>query len=315
MRKFIAVISTIFVFCAIGSGQKNSNQQNDAPLKISLCELQNSPADYNQKLIEISGFVSHGFEDFSIFDPTCNSHQSIWLEYGGKISSETIYCCGDTAKPNRSKNLVVENFPISLVNDGNFQSLHKLLKRPPGAIVKATISGRFFAGKKKQYKEKISWEGYGHFGCCSLFAIQQVIAVDTTERDDLDFRSTADQPQTSGVGSGFTYLDTYTSSQEVIKLQQKAEIEKINWRFDNPQKVAAEFLAHHLKIDEKQIADIKQTRQTPSRIIYEWKNLATQKDFMIVVSRPYWLSFYAKDSQKVIWTVIAAYEICKKNCE
>lgn len=34
------------------------------------------------------------------------------------------------------------------------------------------------------------------------------------------------------------------------------------------------------------------------------KNLA----YMVVVSRPYWLSYYAKDRKRVAWVVLAAYE-------
>lgn len=29
---------------------------------------------------------------------------------------------------------------------------------------------------------------------------------------------------------------------------------------------------------------------------------------MVVVSRPYWLSYYAKDPKRVSWVVLAAYE-------
>jgi hypothetical protein len=33
-----------------------------------------------------------------------------------------------------------------------------------------------------------------------------------------------------------------------------------------------------------------------------------RKRAMIVVSRPYWLTFYAKDARKAAWVVVAAYE-------
>jgi hypothetical protein len=55
------------------------------------------PPAYNQKLVEVTAFVAHALEDFTLFDPTCSSWPGVWLEYGGKAESETMYCCGVTA--------------------------------------------------------------------------------------------------------------------------------------------------------------------------------------------------------------------------
>lgn len=313
MKKLFVVCFFAVMFCNANCAQTKSEQKSDEPMKISLCELQNAPGDYNHKLIEVTGFLSHGFENFSIFDPNCTSPQGIWLEYGGTISSETIYCCGETAKPNRPKDLVVEEISIPLVNDDNFQSLHKIFKRKPDSEIKATVLGRFFAGEKAERKDEITWEGYGHFGCCSLFAIQQVIAVDTNERKDLDYRASTDYPEIK-VGGGYQFILPRKSAKEVIELQQKTEGGQNQWRFNNPQTVAAEMLAQFLNIDEKQVGKIKQTRQAQGRFIYEWTNKITKKEYMIVVSRPYWLSFYAKDPQKVIWIAYSAFEMCNP-CE
>src|SRR5580704_11993161 len=43
------------------------------PQQVTICELTKDPAAYNQKLIEVTGFVSHGFEDFTFLDPSCPS--------------------------------------------------------------------------------------------------------------------------------------------------------------------------------------------------------------------------------------------------
>jgi len=45
----------------------------DAPQAVTVCQLKGDPAAYNHKLVEVTGFVSHAFEDFSLFDPTCSS--------------------------------------------------------------------------------------------------------------------------------------------------------------------------------------------------------------------------------------------------
>src|SRR5215510_14127515 len=76
--------------------------------KVSLCELKKDPAKYNHRLVEITGFVSHGFEDFTVSDPDCPSWPNVWLEYGGTSGSNTMYCCGVTPSHTRPKELVVE---------------------------------------------------------------------------------------------------------------------------------------------------------------------------------------------------------------
>ena len=38
----------------------------EEPAQVTVCELKANPADYNHKLIEVIGFVSHGFEDFGL---------------------------------------------------------------------------------------------------------------------------------------------------------------------------------------------------------------------------------------------------------
>jgi hypothetical protein len=59
---------------------------------VTVCELKANPADYNHKLIEVIGFVSHGFEDFGLFDANCPSWPYVWLEYGGyeKVAHDVL---------------------------------------------------------------------------------------------------------------------------------------------------------------------------------------------------------------------------------
>ena len=154
----------------------------EKPDKVGLCDVAHDPAAYNHKLLEVTGLVEHGFEIFNLFDPTCSSSQSVWLEYGGKSKSGTTYCCGVTPDRHRSKELVVEGIPIPLVKDSLFLEFDKLIQPPfpsgkGGATVRATLAGRFFAGQQIHLPKGTFWGGYGHLGCCSLFAIQQVKSV------------------------------------------------------------------------------------------------------------------------------------------
>jgi hypothetical protein len=61
----------------------------EAPQSVSVCDLSENQGAYNHKLIQVAGFISHDFEDFTLFDPTCRSF-SIWAEYGGTRKSDTV---------------------------------------------------------------------------------------------------------------------------------------------------------------------------------------------------------------------------------
>lgn len=184
----------------------NAQVQVEATAKVTLCQLKNDPNKYNHKLVEVTAFISHGFEDFTLFDLECTSKQSIWLEYGGKRSSDTTYCCGVTPSRTRPKQLVVEGIPIPLVIDVSFQKLDDLFHRRPDSSVHATIVGRFFSGKQQTFPGGTYWVGYGHMGFSSLLAIQQVKSVDSQDRKDLDYGASVDQPNINKAGCSFKIL-------------------------------------------------------------------------------------------------------------
>src|SRR5260370_36294528 len=98
--------------------------------KVTICQLQKNPDAYNQKLVEVVGFVSHDFEDFSLFDPECPSRYDVWLEYGGVAASGTIYCCGGAGLRKRPKPLVVEDIPIPLIDNDLFREFDRLVQAP-----------------------------------------------------------------------------------------------------------------------------------------------------------------------------------------
>lgn len=289
-------------------GGRGRQKQNEVAEKVTLCRLKSEPAAYNHKLVEVTGFISHGFEDFMLRDPQCPSWPGVWLEYGGTAASGTMYCCGVTANRTRPKPLVVEKITIPLIIDERFLEFDKLLQRRPDSIVHATILGRFFAGEPVKYPKGTYWGGYGHMGCCSLLAIQQVRSVDPQDRDDLDYRASADQPNIGKAGCGYKFLTPLESSGSLIEAQREADSGEREWVFSDPQKVAAESLARLLKIDEKSITSLRITRTAQGRFVYQWNPEAGGSSYMVVVSRPYLLSFYAKDPKRVAWAVIAAYE-------
>jgi hypothetical protein len=284
----------------------------EQPEHVTACQLMKEPARYNHKLVEVTSFVSHDFEDFTLFDPTCPSWPAIWLEYGGESKSGTMYCCGVTADRHRPKELVVEDIPVPLTENDEFRAFDKLIQPPfrsdrHGALVHSTLVGRFFAGRQIRYAKAESWGGYGHMGCCSLLAIQEIRSVDPQDRDDLDYGASADQPDIGKKGCGYRDLTPLQPASDLMKAQREADFEGKEWQFEDPQRVASGAIARLANIDEQSIAGIRMKRKSQGRIVYEWRVSGKTAIYMVVVSRPYWLSFYARDPKRVAWVVLAAY--------
>ena len=84
----------------------------EQPLIVTACELKANPVAYNHKLVEVTSFVSYGFADFTLFDPSCPGSQEVWLEYAGTLSSGVMYCCGVTDVRSRpSERLKISRSP------------------------------------------------------------------------------------------------------------------------------------------------------------------------------------------------------------
>ena len=305
------ILLVCFPTAAPPNGKGIAALQNAKPEqaeKITICELKSDPGKFNHKLIEVTGFVSHGFEDFALFDPNCPAWPAVWLEYGGTNVSGTMYCCGVTAARTRPKQIRVENIPISLVNDEKFQEFDKLIQRGDTQI-HGTIVGRFFAGEKQESATSTYWAGYGHMGCCSLLMIQQVLAVDPQNRNDVDYRASADQPNLDKVGCGFRDLLPLEPQAEIIAAQRSADDGTRDWAFNDPKRVAVDALAQSLHRASDSGIKLELVRQLQGRIIYEWKPRQMKVSYMIEVSRPFWLSFFSRDPKKVAWAAIAVYEM------
>jgi hypothetical protein len=150
----------------------------DVPLKVSVCDILQNPAAYNHKVVEVSGKVTRGFEGFTLSDGCNISSAEIWLELGGTVGAQVMYCCGVTTNPQRKEPLVVDGIPTTLAQDAEFQKFQQLTLIKAGyGEAHATLIGRFFSGKKRTFPGGARWAGYGHMGFFSLLVIQQVVAV------------------------------------------------------------------------------------------------------------------------------------------
>jgi hypothetical protein len=287
--------------------------QSAAPMKVSICEIKADPAKYNQKLVEVTGFVLHAFEDFTVVDYDCEHYPEIWLEYGGKRNSDTTYCCGDTAGTTRSENLRVEGIEIPLVADNAFETFNKSIQPPfksggYGAVQHATLVGMFFAGVKTKYPTGEFWGGYGHMGCCSLLAIEQVVDPDTTTHPDLDYGAEPEQPDIAKRGCGYKFLTSLENGDNVKTAQAKAETGSDSRVFDDPQRVATEGLARATGRPADELGTPQLIKSKQGRRVFKFTTGKKADSFMVVVSKPYMLLFTAKDSGRIAWVVIAAYQ-------
>ncbi len=224
-----------------------------------------------------------------------------------------MYCCGVTDDRHRPEELVVEKIPVTLTVNGEFRKFDKLIQPPfrserHGSIVHATLVGRFFAGERQRFAKGNPWGGFGHMGCCTLLAIQEIKSVDPQDRDDLDYGASSDQPDTEA-GCGYRELTPLEPTAELIQAQRRAESGQEGWAFDHPERVATDALGRLAAMKEP-IIGLKARRKAQGRVVYEWRPTRKRLTYMVVVSRPYWLSSYARDPKRVAWVVAAAYESC-----
>ena len=156
-------------------------------MQVSLCEVKAHPENFLHKLVEFTATASHGFEDSMVEDSRCawpERGPGVWMDYGGKRSTATMYCCGISPKPNRNDVLEVEGIQLDLVDDETFRAFDtRLHPSHPGrtsATVRARLRGRIFGkyGGIAGTQQNPGWRGYGHMGCCMLFVVTQVVSVE-----------------------------------------------------------------------------------------------------------------------------------------
>lgn len=127
-------------------------------------------------------------------------------------------------------------------------------------------------------------------GCCSLLAIQQVASVEPQSSTEMDYGFEPEQPDIGKgkCGSYDTLIDMLDFG-PLLKAQREAEMAQAEWLFNDPKRVGTSSLGKLLSVAADSI-ELKQTRQSQGRFIYEWRPAGKKQSYMIVVSRPYWMS-------------------------
>lgn len=181
------IIASLAGMLAIGlMPMLSAAQHAEVPLRVSLCDIKAHPENYLHKLVEFTATASHGFEDSMVEDSRCAWPElgpGVWMEYGGKRSTATMYCCGVSPRADRDDILKVEGIRLDLVHDEIFRAFDKRLHPPkqrPSVTVRATLRGRVFARYEgiAGTQQGLAWRGYGHMDCCMLFVVTQVVSLD-----------------------------------------------------------------------------------------------------------------------------------------
>ena len=275
--RFLACFVVLFS-ANVAQAQANNGE---APVKVSVCQLKSDPAAYEHKLIEVTGFVTQpGREDFNVFDPACAEERDVQLEYGGEK---------------------IENVATRIDEDARLKQFSELIYHRHGnRVVHATIVGRFFAAKPVKTRSGVVRKGR------SILAIQQIASVDPHNSKVLDYLGEPDEPELLKIGCGFGELTEGFTNAALIRAQQKADSGENDWAFTDPARVATSGLAKLLSIDEQTIK-LRLTGRAQGRLIYQWQPRTGGDNYLVVVSQPYIVSFYAKNSDRVAWILIAAF--------
>lgn len=296
---FLSVVSGV-----LAQTERNPVDSSSTPTEISYCDVSREPATYNHKLIRLTAFIAHGFENFQLSDPACQTQGfSVWVMYGGKVQSDTMYCCpGEGGGGTRSESLEVEGVRTNLIDDAKFSEFTSLLKQEPDTTVHLTAVGTFFSGEKRTQNGQTVWGGAGHLGCCSLFVIQQVESFDPHIRKDLDYSAEAGWYEKEGCkfGSLRDQMHVSVSSPDegtirAIEDQKRADHGEAVWVLTDPDRVAEDSLK---SVYPGESPVLRIVRKTSPRRVYRWKR--GKSHVVVVVTRPYWLSSYST-SRSVAW--------------
>lgn len=160
-----------------------AQQRASAPTVIDYCELVKNAQKYSGTEVSVRGWVSRGYEDFSLHGDGCGEQRRTWLDYGD--DADTLDRLNRFLKP---------KFTPGFRRDKEVERLIGLLRafrvfQPNGEEcgewcsyykVYATITGLFLA------PDFAKREGFGHVGCCYELLMRQISAV-TPQRTAVPF--------------------------------------------------------------------------------------------------------------------------------
>ena len=197
MQRAVRRVVILFLLVPSFAAAQAASQSED-PIETAVCELSDHPSQFDGELIQVRGYVTRGFEDFTFHDSPspfasfCKAR--IWLEAGGDGKGPRNYMVVDTARlynPVAEWQMQSRIDSVRLIKDQTYsETMEKLAAfrsaQPDGGgctglwlcalyRVQVTITGRFFRAHNQGWHNGQYFSGgYGHLGCCHMLVIQQV---------------------------------------------------------------------------------------------------------------------------------------------
>ncbi len=318
------VVGLVVFVCALAKSQDSQPMSNGIPLQtamdVSVCKIAASPDAFDGMLVRIDAYISRGFEDSTLHDPSCpeealvnfrNSIETsphIWAEFADQVGYWHVKGFAPLVKNEQLRQL-----RATLLERGH---IHQMTR--------ATMTGTFFAGRRITERGKVTpLRGYGHMGCCSLFVISSVDSVQKNYSNTLDY-AWGDWNIGMPDGCYSEQMLGVPTNETIRKWQQDSNEDREAWHTD-PRQTAEDEL-RRLKAGEfgnrsggrtellvPKKSDLKPPDQsrptetllempsTPYLKRYEYIEPDRVSQFMLVVTRPYWLENIATSAEGVIW--------------
>lgn len=197
-------------------------------------------------------------------------------------------------------------------------------------MVHATLVGRLFT--------RGFMRAYGPRACCSLFVIQKILAVEPQQDGNLDYRAALQEGDAIRSGNFHHWRSLLEGDpfRLAIEAQKRAEQADTPWVFNDPDQVARKEFWRFLEEEDEALTrdpslkpkqeymsplflDYELIKVEPGRRVYEWNypwdmGPRTGRHYVMVLSRPYLVSFYARDPKKVAWIVVDMVELGDEEC-
>lgn len=181
---FWRILALVCSLCTAKWAMADVRPSSESPIHVTVCQLENDPNTYDQKLVEVSGRIYFGKFDF-VIDAKCEPHgrARVWLDIGGDVVSPAqFWDIGNFLPKQRGVDVRVRGVTIPLVRDPlAHQFVNDVgairLQKPNGEgcgseclfyEVTATVRGVFFSGLKR---------GFGIEQCCHLLVVERVTSL------------------------------------------------------------------------------------------------------------------------------------------
>jgi hypothetical protein len=226
-----AKIALVILLISVAPIPAGSASLPSPPHEVSICDVKRNPQSFDRRLITLRGFVNLEFEDFTLHSEKCDKWPQIWLMFGGDVPTPTMSTAGDT-KRTPGRDLVVDGIAYPLVKDSDFRKFVSLITSrsserrvypKPGYKTVATLTGTFFAGHPmKNAAGETFGAGYGHMGCCYLFIIKEISAVESIPSVRAELRGSVVSSRRSPV-AGVVAISEMPSSNLRLRQQTKSD--------------------------------------------------------------------------------------------